>query len=418
MSILDRLRPDTAAATSAVRSATPWSGPDDGPVGPVMALLTGVWTAALSWLVIALPALLAWATSAQATAAWGEAVRVSTDVWLLLHHVGLTVPAGSVSIAPLAATAVPVLLCWLAGRRIGAALDRRDLEAAASPARALAPAIAGLAAGYTAVLVVAALLARAPGYQPVVWQALVAGLLLPTVAAGAAGLRACGVPVLGTLAGLLHVPHRIRRTARAAGLGAASLVGAGALLLAGTLVWHADRVLALHRALDAGVVGGAVLVLAQVALLPNLALWAVGFVAGPGFAVGTGTLVTPGGSDLGLLPLVPVLGAVPPPGALPSALAAVVLVPVLVGAVVGWQVVARAAVVPARWLDAVTDALTAVVSTTVLVTVLVALSGGAAGPGALSAVGPSPWRVALVLAAELGAGAAVAAWLTHRRRAA
>ncbi|WP_460459676.1 cell division protein PerM, partial [Angustibacter peucedani] len=212
--------------------------------------------------------------------------------------------------------------------------------------------------------------------------------------------------------------ERVRRTTPAAGIGAAALVAAGALLLLAALVVHLDRVLALHRALDPGVVGGAVLSLGQLALLPNLALWALGFVAGPGFALGTGTLVTPGGSDLGLLPLVPVLGAVPPPGALPTPFVAVVVVPVLVGMVVGYRAVTRSGREHDGPLDAVADALTAVVTTVLVLTALVALSGGAAGPGSLAAVGPSPWRVALALAGELAAGAAVAGWAAYRRRSA
>jgi hypothetical protein len=51
-----------------------------------------------------------------------------------------------------------------------------------------------------------------------------------------------------------------------------------------------------------------------------------------------------------------------------------------------------------------------------VLTVLLALSGGAAGPGALSAVGPSAWKAGLVLAGELALGAGPAAWATHRRR--
>ena len=46
---------------------------------------------------------------------------------------------------------------------------------------------------------------------------------------------------------------------------------------------------------------------------------------------------------------------------------------------------------------------------------LVLLSAAGRGPGALQTVGASAWRVGLVLAGELGAGAAVAAWITHRR---
>jgi hypothetical protein len=127
-----------------------------------------------------------------------------------------------------------------------------------------------------------------------------------------------------------------------------------------------------------------------------------------------GTSVTPAGSTLGLLPLVPVLAAVPPAGALPGVLWGVVLLPVLVGVGTGWFVAARCASdVPVRAV--VLDALTAAALAAGGLTLALAAAGGSAGPGLLDAVGPSPWKVGLALAAELGAGAGAAAWLVARR---
>jgi hypothetical protein len=420
MSLLDRLQHVTGGAASGPSGGRAIL--DGGPTSATLAALTGVWTAALSWLVVALPALLAWATSAQSTASWGQAVRVASDVWLALHRVGLDVPGGHVALLPLGGLALPVGLTWVAGRRIGRSLDARHVTAAGGPLRALRVPVASLAAGHAAVVVLVALLAHGDGVRPAVWQAAVAGLLLPVVGAGAAALRAVGAPVGPTLADALRLPERVRRTVRPAALTVGLLVAVGALLVAVTLALRFGRVLTLYDALGAGAVGGAVLTLGQVALVPNLVVWALAFVAGPGFALGAGTSVTPGASDLGLLPLVPVLAAVPAPGPLPGPVAALVAVPVVVGAVVGWWALARGPVAGAvadgsmGALAGVAEALVAVVLATVLLLVLVALSGGAAGPGALSAVGPSPWKVAVVLAGELGAGAAAAAWVTHRRR--
>jgi hypothetical protein len=191
-------------------------------------------------------------------------------------------------------------------------------------------------------------------------------------------------------------------------------VAAGALLVAVSLVVHHDRIATLHAALAPGAVGGAVLVLVEAALVPNFALWGVSFVAGPGFLVGAGSLVTPGASQLGLLPLVPVLGAVPPPGSMPALLGGVLLLPVLAGAVAGWLLARRAD--GRRLLDVLCDALTAAALAAVGLSVLIGVAGGSAGPGALATVGASPWRAGLALAGELAAGAAAAAWITHRRR--
>jgi hypothetical protein len=197
----------------------------------------------------------------------------------------------------------------------------------------------------------------------------------------------------------------------------AALVACGALLLAGTLAWHLGRVITLHQALDPGVVGGGVLTLGEIALLPNGALWGLAFLTGPGFALGAATLVSPGGASLGLLPLLPVLGAAPAPGPLPAVFWAVLLVPVAVGTLLGWWVVARGprpAEQPAT-VALVVNAVSAALLAAAALTVLTWLSGGSAGPGALADVGPSAWRVGLALAGELGAGAALGAWVTARR---
>ncbi|WP_460447381.1 cell division protein PerM, partial [Angustibacter aerolatus] len=234
-------------------------------------------------------------------------------------------------------------------------------------------------------------------------------------------LRAAGVTLVPALSELVRLPSTWRRAARPGALAAALVLLVAALLVLVAVVVGHDRVLTLHRALDAGVVGGGLLALAQAALLPDLVGWAVGFVAGPGFALGAGTSVTTGGSSLGLLPLVPVLGAVPPSGALPSVLVVLPLLPVLAGAVAGWLVARRPDDVPGEdggrtTTTVLLEALAAAVVAVVLLTALVLLSGGGAGPGALRTVGASAWRVALVLAGEVGAGAVVAAWITRRRQ--
>src|SRR4051812_5984076 len=196
MSLLDRLRADPTSSatppprTSAGASRVQATGPSSLSVatraaaraaeatGVVMAALSGVWTAALSWLCVALPVLLVWAASGQTTAPWGQAVRVATDGWLLLHRIGVDVPGGRLQLLPLALAGVPVGLAWAAGRRIGAGLagapydpadashDRGDARhdrprggaresgGTRSPARALALPLGGFALGYGAVVVV------------------------------------------------------------------------------------------------------------------------------------------------------------------------------------------------------------------------------------------------------------------------
>jgi hypothetical protein len=96
------------------------------------------------------------------------------------------------------------------------------------------------------------------------------------------------------------------------------------------------------------------------------------------------------------------------------------LLPVLVGAVVGWRC---ARTVPSTGGDesgaavrtAVLDALLAAALAAGALALLALASAGSAGPGHLSDVGPSAWRVGLALVGELGAGAVVTAWIVARR---
>ena len=66
-------------------------------------------------------------------------------------------------------------------------------------------------------------------------------------------------------------------------------------------------------------------------MLPNLALWAVSFVAGTGFSAVEGASATWTGSRTSLLPMVPAFGALPQPGAFPGWLPLVALRAALAG---------------------------------------------------------------------------------------
>jgi hypothetical protein len=433
MSLLDRLRTDRPSEPTARRRlaasmdlAREHAIRSHEPQGWLGGVLIGAWSALLSLLAVALPMLLVWATSST-PATWGQAVRTATQGWLVVHGVALQVPGGRLHLLPLALVALPVWLCWRAGRRVGASAPRLADLSPACALRSLGTTVAGLVGGYTGVLLVAAVLARGSGVRPVWWHAVVAGVAIAGLAAGAAAVRvaqAAAQPqparrrARSIVADWCQVPPRLRRTVRPALLGVACMLGTGAVLVAAAVVLQHQRVLAVHEALAPGGLGSVLLVLGQLAFAPDLAVWAVAWCAGPGFAVGVGTAVTPAASTLGLLPLVPVLGALPAPGPLSAPWQAVVLLPVVVGAVVGWRCArggpAPTDAGPGRTRSAVLDALAAAAMAASVFTVLTLASAGSAGPGRLADVGPSAWRVGLALLVELGVGAAAAAWVSAR----
>jgi hypothetical protein len=178
-----------------------------------------------------------------------------------------------------------------------------------------------------------------------------------------------------------------------------------------------------YRALDAsltpGLIGGALLLLVQLAYVPNAVGWAVCYSLGPGFAFGTFTVVAPTGAAIGPLPLFPMLAALPTGASgVPGWVSAAVLALPYVAGTVGGILVARAAPTPAVEVAPLWG-FACGVATGGVIGVLAAFSGGPLGSGRLAAVGPSGWQAAVVAVLEIGVSAAVATgianWLRVRR---
>ena len=123
-------------------------------------------------------------------------------------------------------------------------------------------------------------------------------------------------------------------TVRASAAAIAGLIGLGALALGVAVLIGAGQIVALYQAGNFDLLGAIVVTLIQFAYLPTFIVWGLSFVAGPGFALGTGTAVSPAGTQVGVVPGVPVLGAVPE--STTTWLLLLVLLPIGVGAFAGW----------------------------------------------------------------------------------
>ena len=97
-------------------------------------------------------------------------------------------------------------------------------------------------------------------------------------------------------------------TVRASAAAIAGLIGLGALALGVAVLMGAGQIVALYQAGNFDLLGAIVVTLTQFAYLPTFVVWGLSFVAGPGFALGAGTAVSPAGTQLGVVPGVPVLG--------------------------------------------------------------------------------------------------------------
>ena len=340
----------------------------------------------------------------------GGVLRTAAMLWLVAHHVGFTVRgAGRIGLLPLGLVLLPGALLAMAGRwvvRAGAVTRLRHVGYAAI----------ALAFPYA---LLAGALAVASGTSvaaPSLLQAVIAAFLLALVAGGLGAAR--GLAPWSRLGSLM--PARPRSIVMGMLGSAAILTAAGAVLAGASLAVHLPEVKAASDALAPGVGGAALLLLAQIAYIPNAIIWAVAYSLGPGFAFGTATVVAPTGSALGAVPVFPMLAAIPAgarPGG-PGWVPVVVLaLPYLAGVFAG---VVTVRIAPTPVIEAAPLwGFAAGTAAGVLVGLAAAFSGGPLGNGRLASVGPSGFQVGLVAILELGITAALSAaganWLILRR---
>lgn len=365
----------------------------------------GVWAVVAGLLVIALPLLLFWAVDSRSGTGWGEVLRGAGRFWLLAHGASLDVPGGRVALTPLGLMLVPLVLV----ARFAASAARDAAPTGLRPAAGLALAVA---VPYSALALVVAILCSGPDVHVSPVQSLLGALLV----AGSGALVGVLRPARMWRAAWFALSDRTRRLAESAAAATALLLGAGALLVGGSLAAHLPKAVDLAGASDPGAAGGAALLLAGLVLVPNAVVWGVAWLAGPGFAVGLDTAVGPFGHELGPVPALPLLAALPG-GGVPEWVAVLVLaVPLLAGAVAGRSVArALSAADDGSWKRTAAEAAAVGPVCGVVLGLLAWMSGGAVGGERLVQVGPSAWSVLLAVSATVAAGSLAGALVQRAR---
>jgi Family of unknown function (DUF6350) len=362
-------------------------------------VLAAAWALVAGLAVAALPAMLVWIDEG-AAAAVGEPVQVGVQIWLAGHRVAVQIGDAEFWFAPLGLTVVVLLLLYRAARWAAHAAGVSTLRKAVA---VVLPAV-GLYAAGAAGLAVWATTARV-SVSP------------PSAAAWAGSLAAVGAGL-----GVVHEADLGERLAdrlprwsspmlRGGAVAVAGLFAVGCLLVGVTAVSHSGRITAVAEALDPDLAGGLALAMSGAALMPNAAVWGAAYAMGPGFALGAGTTVAPGVVELGIVPAVPALAAVP--AQMQGGWAWLVLAgPVVVGTLTG--------IVIHRYttggvLRAVVNAVAASAVAAVAMAGLALLSGGSAGAARMSVVGPVPWETAVATFLEVGLPATIVAAMLVRR---
>ena len=325
-------------------------------------------------------------------------------LWLLAQGGELQLDSGPLVLAPLLLT---LGIAWGLSRAGRGVVRAHDVSRTGAAVRVI-----GVMTGVH--LAVGLLLAGVLG-------ATSAGVGLPRTAAGVVvlALTALGWGVCresGLLDRVLdRLPGATRPLLRGVLAGVLAAVALCTAVVAVGLISDAQGYATLSRSLGGAGAGAVGLLALGVLLLPNAALAVLGLAAGPGFAVGAGTLVSVHGVTLGAVPALPLLAALPDTQAVPLIAFVSQAVPALAGLVAGSTL--------GRWFTdddggSVVAGLTGVLAGVLLGVVsgaLVWVAGGSLGDGALAEVGAPALATGIAVAAQSGIAAAVAAAVARWR---
>ena len=340
--------------------------------------------AALVLLPFAFIALVAWATAGSATGTTTDPIRGAAWIWVGAHHIpfSLALPPtgvpGYLSYLPWGAIALPFLAIRSTFNR---ALDRlqgdyHDINGVRS----------AYSIFYTLLVTAAAFLISSPAVTPQWYLAPIFSFFISIIATLTCGARIkMSAPVV--------IASRLM----------AIIIGVSMLAVGILIFTNFAQVKDLHTSLQAGIFGGALLLLLNVLYLPNAAIALASYVAGSGFAVGAGTLISPWWYQNGQIPVLPLLGILPTQRH-PLFIAAAIFF-VAIGALLAYWTID----------GGVQLLLQTAIFFTVMVILVAYLSSGSLMTDEMGAFGVSIWKFGLVVIGEVGIGAAITTFIAVRR---
>ena len=248
-----------------------------------------------------------------------DALRVGADVWLVGHGSGLSVGGVPLGIVPLALTAMIAAVVYRYGRWAAVTSRRSTTTARSGSPRSCSPASTSSSPS-------SPVSSLGQDYAARAWAAR-----SRFDAAGRCrghardGRRQRPAPIW-----VARVPGWVRSVAYGAAASFLLLLVASAVLVAVMVLLGLNQAASVMSGLHLSPGDYVMYTLATMAVAPNAVLFGGAYLLGPGFAVGTGTIVSPSVVSLGPVPAFPLLAALPDAGRPPSG-RWVLAVPVVVG---------------------------------------------------------------------------------------
>lgn len=263
------------------------------PQGWARAVLSGIEAALLGWALVVVPTLIAYAAVASnqwlVSTTWEDAFHFASDLWGAA--LGAQVVSGEVSYRAVPLLFVLVLigltkLLLLQGRRF--------------PAAAQWMAVPGFA-------VTALLLAGGIGTHVRVLGVFPLAIAIPLIAAA---WEVALAP--HSLELRLDMPRWLSSGVRIGWRASWVLAAYGGLFLLISVIVSWSRIRGIHELLlPTSTIDSTMITLAQVLFLPNAIVWALSWLAGPGFFMGSDALHSPASAPTMPIPAIPLFGATP-----------------------------------------------------------------------------------------------------------
>lgn len=379
------------------------------------------------------PLTIVWLFENDTTVNWLVPFRASADIWLMAHGTRLMIPAGSllgvefpqfvISMIPLGFSALIAYMAYNLGKRLTTASELW---------------VGWLGSGlvYSIISFFLSTAAFNKAVYPINWQ----GTFFPPI-------FFLFFVILGSLSGkriaiaeasALDEPQEriafanfiarrydnlqwaVRTTLipalRAGTAVTAILLGTSAVAIAVMMAINWVQMASLYEGLHVSVLGGIMLTVGQLAILPNLVIFGASWLTGAGFSIGTGSLISPLGTVVAPLPALPITAALPQ-GEMQFALVAV-LVP-MVGAFIATLAIRRHAdqirfEFASAWGAAFSLGIAIGLVAALEMGILAVLASGGIGPERLQNVGINAGVLMLAVFVEVAVVATLAAFYSAR----